>query len=129
MFRQRYFVFITLLSLLLLHVDFYRVIAQDATPTPLAPITATAPITVTAPSTVTSPITIPNTATVPVTTAAILTGTKDAIKVSSKEFTEQLLLGKMLLLMLKDAGYPVEDKTGIGGSPAVRAALESGEVD
>ncbi len=51
------------------------------------------------------------------------------IKVGSKEFTEQLILGKMLVLLLKDAGYEVEDKTGIGGSPAVRAALESGEID
>src|SRR4051812_46182632 len=98
MFRQRYFVFITILSLLLLHIDVYRVMAQDATPTPMAPLTATAPITVTAPSTATSSITAPITATVPVTTAATVTGTQDAIKVSSKEFTEQLLLGKMLLL-------------------------------
>lgn len=52
-----------------------------------------------------------------------------AIKVGSKEFNEQLLLGKMIVLLLQDAGYEVEDKTGLGGSPAVRAALESGEID
>lgn len=52
-----------------------------------------------------------------------------AIKVGSKEFNEQLLLGKMIVLLLQDAGYEVEDKTGLGGSPAVRAALENGEID
>lgn len=52
-----------------------------------------------------------------------------AIKVGSKEFNEQLLLGKMIVLLLQDAGYEVEDKTGIGGSPAVRQALENGEID
>lgn len=52
-----------------------------------------------------------------------------AIKVGSKEFNEQLLLGKMIVLLLQGAGYEVEDKTGLGGSPAVRAALENGEID
>jgi glycine betaine/choline ABC-type transport system substrate-binding protein len=52
-----------------------------------------------------------------------------SITVGSKDFTEQLLLGKMLVLLLQDSGYEVEDKTGLGGSPAVRAALESGEID
>ena len=52
-----------------------------------------------------------------------------AIKIGSKEFNEQLLLGKMMVLLLQDAGYEVEDKTGLGGSPAVRAALENGEID
>lgn len=55
--------------------------------------------------------------------------TPPTIKISSKDFTEQLLLGKMMVLLLQDAGYEVEDKTGLGGSPAVRAALESGEID
>ena len=52
-----------------------------------------------------------------------------AIKVGSKEFNEQLLLGKMIVLLLRDAGHEVEDLTGLGGSPAVRAALENGEID
>ncbi|MEZ4727877.1 MAG: glycine betaine ABC transporter substrate-binding protein [Caldilineaceae bacterium] len=51
------------------------------------------------------------------------------IKVGSKEFNEQLLMGKMIVLLLRDAGYEVEDHTGLGGSPVVRAALESGEID
>lgn len=55
--------------------------------------------------------------------------TKGVVKVGSKDFTEQLLLGKMIVLLLQDAGYAVEDKTGMGGSPEVRAALEAGEID
>jgi len=51
------------------------------------------------------------------------------IKVGSKEFNEQLLIGQMIVLLLRDAGYEVEDRTGLGGSPVVRAALESGEID
>ena len=114
MFRPRYVLFIALLlALLFFRVSFYPAKSQDATP-----ITTTSTIT-------TSAIT-----TSAVTTATtMVTGTKSTIKVGSKEFTEQLLLGKMLVLLLKDAGYGVEDKTGIGGSPAVRAALESGEID
>ena len=113
MFRPRYVLFIALfLALLFFRVSFYPAKSQDATP-----ITTTATIT-------TSAIT-----TSAVTTATtMVTGTKSIVKVGSKEFTEQLLLGKMLVLLLKDAGYGVEDKTGIGGSPAVRAALEGLKV-
>ncbi|MCB0063835.1 MAG: SH3 domain-containing protein [Caldilineaceae bacterium] len=52
-----------------------------------------------------------------------------AIRVGSKEFTEQLILGKLLVLLLRDAGYEVEDLTGFGGTPQIRAAVEAGELD
>ncbi len=51
------------------------------------------------------------------------------IRVGSKEFTEQLLLGKMFVLVLREAGYIVDDQTGFGGSSVVRAALENNEID
>lgn len=51
------------------------------------------------------------------------------ITVGSKDFTEQQLLGKLMVLLLQDAGYPVADKTGLGGSPFVRTALETGDID
>ncbi|HCX63078.1 glycine betaine ABC transporter substrate-binding protein [Sedimentibacter sp.] len=53
----------------------------------------------------------------------------DTIKVGSKEFTEQLLLGKITVLALKDAGFKVDDKTGVAGSDKVRLALENGDFD
>lgn len=54
---------------------------------------------------------------------------KDVIRVSSKEFSEQLILGQITLLALEDAGFRVEDKTNIAGSDKVRSALENGEID
>lgn len=55
--------------------------------------------------------------------------TATPIRIGSKEFNEQLLLGKMMLMVLQDAGYAVEDKTALGGSRAVRDALVNGEID
>lgn len=52
-----------------------------------------------------------------------------AIRIGSKEFTEQLLLGKLLVLLLRDAGYEVEDMTGMGGTTQIRQAIEADEID
>lgn len=52
-----------------------------------------------------------------------------SIKVGSKEFTEQLLLGQITILALEDAGYKVDDKTGIAGSDKGRSALINEEID
>ncbi|WP_291636795.1 glycine betaine ABC transporter substrate-binding protein [Clostridium sp.] len=54
---------------------------------------------------------------------------KGTISVGSKEFTEQLLLGQMTILALEDAGYKVDDNTGIAGSDKVRSALVNDEID
>ncbi|MEU3626733.1 glycine/betaine ABC transporter substrate-binding protein [Amycolatopsis coloradensis] len=51
------------------------------------------------------------------------------IRVSSKEFDEQLLLGQIALVALQAAGASPEDKTNITGSSNVRQALTSGAVD
>ncbi|MEZ4658448.1 MAG: glycine betaine ABC transporter substrate-binding protein [Caldilineaceae bacterium] len=49
--------------------------------------------------------------------------------VGSKSSTEQMLLGQMMIVMLEDIGYRVEDKTGLGYSQLVRDALRNGEID
>lgn len=49
--------------------------------------------------------------------------------VGSKEFTEQLILGQITMLALKEAGASVNDQTGLPGSDAVRQAMLAGEVD
>ncbi|MBZ4688733.1 MAG: yehZ [Clostridiales bacterium] len=54
---------------------------------------------------------------------------KATIKVGSKEFTEQLILGQITLLALEDAGFDVKDKTNIAGSTKVRNALANGDFD
>lgn len=51
------------------------------------------------------------------------------IVVSSKRFTEQLLYGQLLIHRLRDAGYEVEDKTGLGMTPSLRGAIQSDEID
>jgi len=57
------------------------------------------------------------------------TGKKGPITVGSKEFTEQLILGQMAILALEDAGFEVNDKTGLGGTKVCRDALTAGEID
>lgn len=54
---------------------------------------------------------------------------KPKVIVSSKTFTEALLLGTMTCQYLEDLGYPVENKTGLGELAVIRPALESGEIN
>ncbi|MFQ5875680.1 MAG: glycine betaine ABC transporter substrate-binding protein [Dehalococcoidia bacterium] len=51
------------------------------------------------------------------------------ITVGSKEFTEQRLLGQMMKLVLENAGWTVDDKTGLGGTMIARLALLEGDID
>lgn len=51
------------------------------------------------------------------------------ITVGSKIDTEGALLGQMMVLILEDRGFTVEDKTGFGPTPIVRKAIISGEID
>lgn len=53
----------------------------------------------------------------------------DPIVVGSKQFTEQIVLGQVILHALEDAGYEVEDRTNLGGTAVNRDALEAGEID
>lgn len=54
---------------------------------------------------------------------------KPPVTVGSKAFTEQLLVGHMLALLLEDAGFKVNPKIGLGGTALVHQALVNGEVD
>ena len=54
---------------------------------------------------------------------------KVTVKVGSKEFSEQLLLGQMTMIALEDAGYKVEDNTGVAGSDKNRSALINEDID
>ncbi len=51
------------------------------------------------------------------------------IRVGSKEFDEQLLLGQIAIVALQAAGASPQDKTNITGSSNVRQALTSGAID
>src|SRR5919202_3023957 len=52
-----------------------------------------------------------------------------AIKVGSKDFTEQFILGEMYALVLENQGLKVERKLNLGGTPVAQAALQSGQID
>ncbi|TFG45259.1 MAG: ABC transporter substrate-binding protein, partial [Dehalococcoidia bacterium] len=54
---------------------------------------------------------------------------KGPITVGSKIDTEGGLLGQMIVLLLRDNGFQVTDKTGTGTTPVVRSAIISGEID
>ncbi len=56
-------------------------------------------------------------------------GPKGPITVGSKIDTEGALLAQMIILMLRDAGFDVVDKSEFGQSSLVQAALASGELD
>lgn len=51
------------------------------------------------------------------------------LTVTSKEFTEQIILGSMLGLVFKAAGAEVIDRTNIQGSIGAREAIKSGDAD
>ena len=53
----------------------------------------------------------------------------DPIVVGSKQFTEQIVLGKVIVQLLEDADYEVTDRTNLGGTAVARDALEAGEID
>jgi osmoprotectant transport system substrate-binding protein len=53
----------------------------------------------------------------------------EEITVGSKNFTEQLILGKIAVLAMQVAGFTVADRTNIPGAAPARAGQLSGEID
>jgi len=51
------------------------------------------------------------------------------VRVGSKPFAENIILAKMILLTLKNAGIPIEDHTSLGNSDVNRQALLAGQID
>lgn len=54
---------------------------------------------------------------------------RDVVKIGSKNFTEELLLGEMYSLALERAGLPVERRLNLGGTEIAMASLLRGEID
>ncbi|MGK2949121.1 MAG: glycine betaine ABC transporter substrate-binding protein [Acidimicrobiales bacterium] len=52
-----------------------------------------------------------------------------SISVGSKDFTEQLVLGEMLVQSFEAAGADVENRVNLGGTQVNRQALLEGEID
>ncbi|MEN9219766.1 MAG: glycine betaine ABC transporter substrate-binding protein [Thermostichales cyanobacterium GMQP_bins_62] len=51
------------------------------------------------------------------------------IRVGSKDFTEQFILGEMYALLIEGAGLQVERRLNLGGTPVAHAAITTGEID
>lgn len=60
-------------------------------------------------------------------TPAAPTGPK--VKIGSKDFTESLLLGEMIALLLENNGVPVERRLNLAGTQVAHEALTKGEID
>jgi osmoprotectant transport system substrate-binding protein len=59
-----------------------------------------------------------------------LTGNKQVtVRVGSKDFTEEFILGEMYALMIENAGFKVERKLNLGGTPVAQQALLNKEID
>lgn len=74
---------------------------------------------------VSSPL-LPSAQRAPIAHAADASAT---IKVGSKDFTEEFILAEMYALLLEDAGFKVERKFNLGGTPIVHAAMLKGDID
>ncbi|MEZ4864873.1 MAG: glycine betaine ABC transporter substrate-binding protein [Caldilineaceae bacterium] len=53
----------------------------------------------------------------------------EPIVVASKDFTEEFILGEMYAQLLENAGFTVERKINLGGTPVAHQALLNGEID
>ena len=51
------------------------------------------------------------------------------VSIGSKNFTEQIILGKIGAILLQSAGADVEDLTNVPGSTSARQALVAGDMD
>jgi osmoprotectant transport system substrate-binding protein len=56
-------------------------------------------------------------------------GNTATVKVGSKDFTEEFILGEMYALVLENQGIKVERKLNLGGTPVAQAGLVNGEID
>jgi osmoprotectant transport system substrate-binding protein len=56
-------------------------------------------------------------------------GSSEIIKVGSKDFSEQFILGEMYALVIENSGLKVERKLNLGGTPVAQAGLQSRQID
>ena len=100
-------------------------VASCSRGTPLPEPVATSTLSLTAvPST-----TIESDPTPQINKDPLTTQNSKTITVASHGFTEQLVLGKILKILLEEAGFVVIDKTGLGGADVLREAHLNGDID
>lgn len=57
------------------------------------------------------------------------TGSLGTIKVGSKDFTEEFIVAEMYAQLLEKAGFTVDRKLNLGGTPVAQAAITKGDID
>ncbi len=66
----------------------------------------------------------------PAATAAVpVTGSAGTITIGSKDFTEEFIVAEMYAQMLENAGFTVNRKLNLGGTPIAQAAIVKGDID
>jgi osmoprotectant transport system substrate-binding protein len=53
----------------------------------------------------------------------------DVIQIGSKDFTEAFIVAEMYAQLLENAGFTVERKFNLGGTPIAHEALLRGDID
>ncbi len=56
-------------------------------------------------------------------------GAVGTIKIGSKDFTEEFIVAEMYAQLLENAGFTVERKLNLGGTPIAQAAIVKGDID
>ncbi len=56
-------------------------------------------------------------------------GSKGTIIVGSKDFTEEFIVAEMYAQLLENAGFTVQRKLNLGGTPVAQAAIVKGDID
>ncbi len=62
-------------------------------------------------------------------TLGLQPGATGTIKVGSKDFTEEFIVAEIYAQLLENAGFTVERKLNLGGTPVAHAALIAGDID
>ncbi len=57
------------------------------------------------------------------------TSAKGTVSVASKDFAEQYILGEMYALLLEDAGFDVDRRGALGGTPILHESLLNDQLD
>ncbi|HVN54369.1 MAG TPA: glycine betaine ABC transporter substrate-binding protein [Anaerolineaceae bacterium] len=67
--------------------------------------------------------------TAPAASSAPSGGSGVTIKVGSKDFTEEFIVAEMYAQLLENAGFKVERKLNLGGTPVAQTAIAKGDID
>lgn len=65
----------------------------------------------------------------PTTAGGATGGATGTIKVGSKDFTEEFIVAEIYAQLLENAGFTVERKLNLGGTPIAQAAIVKGDID